>query len=95
MDKTSEDDTEIIRNEVKSLLLPLGRSLVTNWKLGNRREAGIALAHVTGSMLEATTFVNSLSRLLKKVNESIHHVTLCFFAWELTLIFHWLVRWIL
>ncbi len=68
MAEASEENKESIRDEVKSLFLPLGRSLVTNWKLGNRREAGIALAHVTGSTHEATAFVNSLSRLLKKVN---------------------------
>lgn len=50
-----------------TLLLPLCRSLATNWKVGNRREAGVALAHITGSGSEASQVVTALSRLLKKV----------------------------
>lgn len=52
----------------KDLLLPLGRSVAANWKCGNRREAGVALAHVTGSGAEAGKIVLSLSRVLKKVS---------------------------
>ena len=50
-----------------TLLLPLCRSLATNWKVGNRKEAGVALAHITGSGSEASQVVTTLSRLLKKV----------------------------
>ena len=52
---------------VLTLLLPICRSLASNWKVGNRREAGVALAHITGSGSEASQVVTALSRLLKKV----------------------------
>ena len=51
----------------RQLLLPLSRSLATNWSLGNRREAGVVLAHVTGSGQEAASIVSAMSKLLKKV----------------------------
>ena len=38
-----------------------------NWKLGNRREAGMLLSHISGSGVEATEVVAALSRLLKQV----------------------------
>lgn len=52
---------------VESLLLPLARGLAANWKLGNRREAGAGLAHITGSGQEASRLVAAMSKVLKKV----------------------------
>jgi len=52
---------------ISELLLPLSRSLATNWSSGNRREAGVALAHITGSGQGAASVVSTLSKLLKKV----------------------------
>lgn len=52
----------------RDLLLPLVRSIAPNWKLGNRREAGIALAHVTGSGPEIGKVVTAMSRVLKRVD---------------------------
>jgi hypothetical protein len=52
---------------VESLLLPLARGLSANWKLGNRREAGAGLAHITGSGEEASQLVSKMSKVLKKV----------------------------
>lgn len=52
----------------RALLLPIARGLCRNWKLGNRREAGTILAHITGSGSEASSIVSSMSRVLKKVN---------------------------
>lgn len=52
----------------RDLLLPLVRSIAPNWKLGNRREAGMALAHVTGSGPETGKLVTAMSRVLKKVD---------------------------
>jgi len=43
------------------LLLPMIRSLVTNWKFGNSREAGVALTHVIGSGHKSSMFINSMS----------------------------------
>jgi cohesin complex subunit SA-1/2 len=53
---------------VNDLLLPLARGLTANWNAGSRREAGIVLAHITGSGHEATHAVQAMARLLKKVN---------------------------
>lgn len=53
---------------IRQLLLPLARSLATNWTFGNRREAGVALAHITGSGQDAASLVSTLSKLLKKVS---------------------------
>lgn len=52
----------------QTLLLPFVRGLCSNWKAGNRREAGTVLAHITGSGAEATSIVSSLSRVLKKID---------------------------
>lgn len=52
----------------KSILLPLVRSIASNWKLGNRREASYALCHITGSSATASNIIESFSRLLKKVD---------------------------
>ncbi len=38
-----------------------------NWKLGNRREAGVLLSHIIGSGSEATEIVTTVSRMLKKI----------------------------
>jgi hypothetical protein len=53
---------------VNDLLLPFARSLTANWNEGNRQEAGLALAHITGSGLEATQVVYAMARVLKKIN---------------------------
>jgi len=53
--------------KANDLLLPFGRSVAFNWKLGNRREAGVLLSHITGSGAESTEVVTAVSRLLKKV----------------------------
>ena len=50
------------------LLLPLARTLAFNWAAGNRREAGVALAHITGSGNEASALVSTLSKTLKKID---------------------------
>jgi cohesin complex subunit SA-1/2 len=52
---------------VESLLLPLARGLTANWKLGNRREAGAGLGHITGSGQESSRLVASMSKVLKKI----------------------------
>jgi cohesin complex subunit SA-1/2 len=52
---------------VESLLLPLARGLTANWKLGNRREAGAGLGHITGSGQESSRLVSSMSKVLKKI----------------------------
>lgn len=53
---------------VHRLLLPLARGLAGNWLNGNRKEAGVALAHISGSGKDAHNLVQSLSRVCKKVN---------------------------
>jgi len=53
---------------VRSLLLPLCRSLVTGWEMGNRREAGVILGHLTGSGQEAAALVAASSRALKRTD---------------------------
>lgn len=50
------------------MLLPLIRSIASNWMHGNRREAGVVLAHATGSGAETGKMVSSFSRVLKKVS---------------------------
>lgn len=62
------DDAEEDIETANKLILPLARSVAANWKNGNRREAGVALAHVTGSGPEASKLVSSFSRVLKKVS---------------------------
>mmetsp|Transcript_24504 Transcript_24504/g.36303 ORF Transcript_24504/g.36303 Transcript_24504/m.36303 type:complete len:1119 (+) Transcript_24504:1970-5326(+) len=64
--RSNEELDEENKDPVNSLLLPLARSLATNWSNGNRREAGVALAHVTGSGQEAQSLVSAMSRVLKK-----------------------------
>jgi len=51
----------------RRLLLPIARGLCGNWMLGNRREAGAVLNHITGSGSEAADLVSAMSRALKKV----------------------------
>jgi cohesin complex subunit SA-1/2 len=53
---------------VNDLLLPLARGLTANWNDGSRREAGIVLAHITGSGSEAAQVVQVMARQLKKVS---------------------------
>lgn len=49
-------------------MLPLVRGLATNWRSGNRREAGIILSHIAGSGETAKSIVLSMSRVLKKID---------------------------
>lgn len=60
----SEDEKTSLTH---SLLLPLGRSLVANWTEGNRREAGVALSHISGSGEESSRLISELCQLLKQV----------------------------
>merc|ERR1712194_692387 len=53
---------------VYQLLLPLSRSLATNWIDGHRREAGVALSHMTGSGDKAGSYISTLSKMLKKID---------------------------
>jgi cohesin complex subunit SA-1/2 len=53
---------------VREMFLPFARSLATNWKYGNRREAGYALAHITGSGPEAAKIVGAMARVVKKID---------------------------
>lgn len=64
---SKESDIKEDEECVRFLLLPLVRSLATNWKLGNRREASYALSHITGSGPIATEIIESFSKLLKKI----------------------------
>ena len=50
------------------LLLPMSRTLAMTWTQGNRREAGVALAHITGSGQQASSLVSSLAKTLKKTD---------------------------
>jgi len=52
------------------LLLPISRALCANWATGNRREAGLVLAHITQSGSESAALVAAMSKTLKKVNIS-------------------------
>lgn len=61
--RSKELDSEL----VKDLLLPFARSVATNWKHSNRREAGYALAHIVGSGQEASKIVGTMTRIVKKV----------------------------
>eukprot|EP00586_Coscinodiscus_wailesii_P000063 CAMPEP_0172480390 /NCGR_PEP_ID=MMETSP1066-20121228/5488_1 /TAXON_ID=671091 /ORGANISM="Coscinodiscus wailesii, Strain CCMP2513" /LENGTH=1957 /DNA_ID=CAMNT_0013241639 /DNA_START=101 /DNA_END=5974 /DNA_ORIENTATION=+ len=51
---------------VRQLLLPLTRPLATNWQNGNRREAGVALSHITGSGSTSSHLISQLVKQLKK-----------------------------
>lgn len=66
--RANENSEKEITLTVESLLLPLARGLTANWKLGNRREAGAGLGHITGSGLESSRLVSSMSKVLKKVS---------------------------
>ena len=52
-------------------MFPIARGLTANWKVGNRREAGAALAHIVGSGSEANHLLANMSRILKKVGFSL------------------------
>ena len=60
----SEDEKTSLTH---SLLLPLGQSLVVNRTEGNRREAGVALSHISGSGEESSRLISELCQLLKQV----------------------------
>ena len=65
--QTKEVDLVEGDETAKYLLMPLVRSFASNWKLGNRREASHALRHITGSGTTASEIVDTVSRLLKKI----------------------------
>ena len=56
------------QDAVYSILLPIARALGTNWETGSRKEAGAVLHHISGSGKEASELVQSLLRVLKKLN---------------------------
>ena len=58
------EEEDMVGND--TLLLPITRVLAFNWKEGNRREAGVALAHLTGSGDNAHSLMSALSKVLKK-----------------------------
>ena len=62
--ETGTEDVDLVRR----MFLPFARSLATNWKCGNRREAGYALAHITGSGPEASKIVGAMARVVKKID---------------------------
>lgn len=64
----SIDTDEIGLDRIRSLLLPICRSIATNWKLGNRREAGIVLSHIIGSGPQVSEIVSQLSKDLKHID---------------------------
>jgi len=65
--RSKDDEFQSDPRRVHQLLFPLGRSLATNWSSGHRREAGIALSHITGSGEEAGAITCALSKILKKM----------------------------
>lgn len=50
------------------LLLPMGRGLASNWEIGNRREAAMALAQITGAGPVAHELVQTFSRTFKRLH---------------------------
>ena len=54
----------------RKFLMPIPRGLCANWATGNRREAGMALAHITNSGSEASAIVAAMSKTLKKVRKA-------------------------
>jgi hypothetical protein len=67
MNISSDRDEESLKR-ARTLLLPICRSVAVNWKLGNRREAGIILSHIVGSGSNVSEIVTHLSRELKKID---------------------------
>ena len=67
--RNSEEGEEDV-NLKSDMLTPLVRSVAPNWKYANRREAGVVLAHVTGSGTETGKIVSAFSRVLKKVSRA-------------------------
>mmetsp|Transcript_4325 Transcript_4325/g.8293 ORF Transcript_4325/g.8293 Transcript_4325/m.8293 type:complete len:1621 (+) Transcript_4325:123-4985(+) len=53
--------------ELHPVLLSIGRAVVANWKLGNRREAGVLLTHISSSNMETSEMIKSLCNLLKAI----------------------------
>ena len=64
--RTNDEAEEEDMMGIDTLLLPISRTLAYNWKEGNRREAGVALAHMTGSGNKAHALMSALSKVLKK-----------------------------
>lgn len=67
MNRHTDDDKEGLER-ARALLLPICRSVAVNWKLGNRREAGILLSHIVGSGSDVSEIVSQLSKELKKID---------------------------
>lgn len=66
-DDDNEKNSSSSQDAITNLLYPLVRSIATNWSMGNRREAGVALSHITGSSLETSQIISCLSKILKKI----------------------------
>lgn len=66
--KYFEDGPDEKRQLINMLLYPVCRALGTNWKGGNRREAGCILAHISGSGKDAHELVLAMTRVFKKVS---------------------------
>jgi hypothetical protein len=64
-----KQEKRALREENESILA-LARSLTANWNDGNRKEAGVVLAHIVGSGPEAAQTVHAIARMLKKVRRS-------------------------
>eukprot|EP00547_Thalassionema_nitzschioides_P014618 CAMPEP_0194233122 /NCGR_PEP_ID=MMETSP0158-20130606/1202_1 /TAXON_ID=33649 /ORGANISM="Thalassionema nitzschioides, Strain L26-B" /LENGTH=1373 /DNA_ID=CAMNT_0038965965 /DNA_START=18 /DNA_END=4139 /DNA_ORIENTATION=+ len=63
-----EDQEEEDVSTVHTLLLPFGRSLLANWSLSNRREAGYVFTHFVGSGQAAQQLLQELSKMCKKMD---------------------------
>lgn len=62
-EKGNDDNHESLH----PILLSIGRAVVANWKLGNRREAGVLLSHISNSNTETSDMIKTLSRLLRSI----------------------------
>eukprot|EP00804_Cyclotella_cryptica_P015054 CCRYP_000638-RD/>CCRYP_000638-RD protein AED:0.18 eAED:0.18 QI:0/0.75/0.6/1/0.75/0.6/5/233/1090 len=63
------NDSEIENKKLPySLLLPMGRAIVTNWNSGNRREAGMFLRHISSSGPTASSIVSGCCKEMKKID---------------------------
>jgi hypothetical protein len=68
-EETNEDRAQKL---IDQLLMPIGMSIVQNWKFDSRREAAFVLDHIAGSGPEATKVVTDIARELKRVSVSNH-----------------------
>jgi cohesin complex subunit SA-1/2 len=62
---TGDEDHE--KESVQTLLLPIARSISTNWKgFGNRREAGVTLMFLTKAGKESSMLISTMNKQLKR-----------------------------